>query len=354
MHDLRRHIRRWPTALGRVARLGVVAAISIAAAPAATAEGVPAPSTPQLTLSAAHRAVVESDRRVATTTAARDRARERLAALDQRAAALVNDLAETRAELRRRAVGAYVSSGADEPMLVLFGSADVFEASARVHALSSSARASARTMARYQRLRDDADPRLVRLGIQLQRLEQDVADANDAALAARANEAEAEREQAARAAAAALARAAATTTTTVPAALEPARVRADSVATADATAAAVATPATPAASAAPAPTAPTPVPAPAPSAPLPAVPAGGPSEAQWAKLRACESGGNYRAVSASGKYRGAYQFDYRTWAGLGGAGDPAAAPPAEQDARAKLLYSQRGWRPWPVCGRYLQ
>ena len=87
---------------------------------------------------------------------------------------------------------------------------------------------------------------------------------------------------------------------------------------------------------------------------LPAVPAGGPSEAQWAALRNCESSGNYRAVSSSGKYRGAYQFDYRTWAGLGGTGDPAAAPPAEQDARAKLLYSQRGWRPWPVCGRFLR
>ena len=29
---------------------------------------------------------------------------------------------------------------------------------------------------------------------------------------------------------------------------------------------------------------------------------------------------------------------------------PAAAPPYEQDLRAKVLYSQRGARPWPVCG----
>ncbi|TXI54418.1 MAG: hypothetical protein E6Q57_02395 [Mycobacterium sp.] len=97
-----------------------------------------------------------------------------------------------------------------------------------------------------------------------------------------------------------------------------------------------------------------PTPVALPPAVLPNVPAGGPSEAQWAALRNCEAGGNYRAVSRSGKYRGAYQFDQRTWEGLGGTGDPAAATPAEQDARAKLLYSQRGWRPWPNCGRFLR
>ncbi len=69
------------------------------------------------------------------------------------------------------------------------------------------------------------------------------------------------------------------------------------------------------------------------------------------KIAACESGGNYAAVSRSGKYRGAYQFDTRTWATVGGTGDPAAASPAEQDARAKALYDRRGSNPWPVCGR---
>jgi len=70
-----------------------------------------------------------------------------------------------------------------------------------------------------------------------------------------------------------------------------------------------------------------------------------------ARIRACESGGNYRAVSSSGRYRGAYQFDRGTWASVGGSGDPAAASPAEQDYRALLLLRQRGTRPWPVCGR---
>jgi hypothetical protein len=55
-------------------------------------------------------------------------------------------------------------------------------------------------------------------------------------------------------------------------------------------------------------------------------------------------------VSGSGTYRGAYQFSQTTWESVGGTGDPAAAPPAEQDARAAALYSQQGSSPWPNCG----
>jgi hypothetical protein len=67
-------------------------------------------------------------------------------------------------------------------------------------------------------------------------------------------------------------------------------------------------------------------------------------------IAACESGGDPTAVSADGTYRGKYQFDYGTWASVGGAGDPAAAAEAEQDYRAALLYSESGSSPWPVCG----
>ena len=35
---------------------------------------------------------------------------------------------------------------------------------------------------------------------------------------------------------------------------------------------------------------------------------------------------------------------------MGGSGDPAAAPEAEQDMRAAMLYAQAGSSPWPVCG----
>lgn len=67
-------------------------------------------------------------------------------------------------------------------------------------------------------------------------------------------------------------------------------------------------------------------------------------------IAACESGGNPGAISPSGTYRGKYQFDYGTWASVGGSGDPAAASEQEQDERAAALYRARGSAPWPVCG----
>ena len=86
----------------------------------------------------------------------------------------------------------------------------------------------------------------------------------------------------------------------------------------------------------------------------------GPSSSAWAALRDCESGGDYSITNPSGKYRGAYQFDRSTWnsvaerhaPALAGV-DPAVATPAEQDAMALALYSERGARPWPSCGRHL-
>lgn len=67
-------------------------------------------------------------------------------------------------------------------------------------------------------------------------------------------------------------------------------------------------------------------------------------------IAACESGGDPTIVSSDGSYRGKYQFSFETWASVGGSGDPAAAPEAEQDYRAALLYAQSGSSPWPVCG----
>lgn len=68
-------------------------------------------------------------------------------------------------------------------------------------------------------------------------------------------------------------------------------------------------------------------------------------------IRRIESGGDYRAVSPSGRYRGAYQFDQRTFESVGGRGDPAEASPAEQDAAATTLLSRRGLQPWPTPSR---
>jgi hypothetical protein len=76
----------------------------------------------------------------------------------------------------------------------------------------------------------------------------------------------------------------------------------------------------------------------------------GVSQSTLDAIGACESGGDPTAVSADGTYRGKYQFDYGTWASVGGSGDPAAAPEAEQDMRAAMLYASSGSSPWPICG----
>ncbi|MEO6714750.1 MAG: transglycosylase family protein, partial [Mycobacteriales bacterium] len=72
----------------------------------------------------------------------------------------------------------------------------------------------------------------------------------------------------------------------------------------------------------------------------------------FARLRQCESSGNYSINTGNGFY-GAYQFDLQTWRGLGYSGLPSDAAPATQDKAARELQSQRGWQPWPSCSRQL-
>jgi len=67
------------------------------------------------------------------------------------------------------------------------------------------------------------------------------------------------------------------------------------------------------------------------------------------RIAECESGGDPEAISASGKYRGKYQFSRRTWRSVGGKGDPAKASEREQDRRALRLYRRDGTAPWPNC-----
>jgi hypothetical protein len=67
------------------------------------------------------------------------------------------------------------------------------------------------------------------------------------------------------------------------------------------------------------------------------------------QIAECESGGNPRAVSPGGQYRGKYQFSLETWHNLGGDGDPADASEAEQDRIALKLYRRSGTAPWPNC-----
>jgi hypothetical protein len=79
----------------------------------------------------------------------------------------------------------------------------------------------------------------------------------------------------------------------------------------------------------------------APAVPIPAV---------LASIANCESHGNPGAIGGGGLYRGKYQMTYSTWASVGGKGDPAAAPEAEQDRRAAMLLARSGTSQWPVCG----
>ena len=67
------------------------------------------------------------------------------------------------------------------------------------------------------------------------------------------------------------------------------------------------------------------------------------------RIAQCESGGNPRAISPGGQYRGKYQFSRATWRALGGTGDPAAAPEATQDRLAALLLQRQGASAWPSC-----
>lgn len=79
---------------------------------------------------------------------------------------------------------------------------------------------------------------------------------------------------------------------------------------------------------------------------------GRPTAAQWAKLRWCESRGEY-AINTGNGYYGAYQFDLPTWHGIGMTGLPSAASPDVQDAAALKLWLLRGWQPWPACSKKL-
>jgi peptidoglycan hydrolase-like protein with peptidoglycan-binding domain len=72
----------------------------------------------------------------------------------------------------------------------------------------------------------------------------------------------------------------------------------------------------------------------------------------FARLRQCESGGNYRANTGNGYY-GAYQFSASTWRGIGYSGMPHQASPGTQDEAAAKLQARSGWGQWPACSRKL-
>lgn len=90
-------------------------------------------------------------------------------------------------------------------------------------------------------------------------------------------------------------------------------------------------------------------------------PPSGPPDAAFVRLARCESGGNPRAVSASGRYHGAFQFSRRTWDSVARSVAPewvgvapSAAPYDVQLVMARVLYHRSGRGQWPVCGRFLR
>jgi len=84
----------------------------------------------------------------------------------------------------------------------------------------------------------------------------------------------------------------------------------------------------------------------------PAPPTRATSDDVWARLRQCESGGDYAEDSGNGYY-GAYQFSLSTWHALGYAGLPSDASAQTQDEAASQLQADRGWDQWPSCASQL-
>jgi len=72
----------------------------------------------------------------------------------------------------------------------------------------------------------------------------------------------------------------------------------------------------------------------------------------YRKIAVCESSLNPEAINRTGKYRGLFQFDKRSWEWVGGSGDPARASVREQYKRAQMLVSKQGFDRVPQSRRY--
>ncbi len=298
----------------------VLGAVLVGGVPASAQSGdaVAAARARLATATAARRA---AEARVTRLTAARDRVAALFATASAELGATAAQIAEAREELRERAVEAFIVHGNGGRLAAIFGSDRLEDISVRSSLIMNQASAAADAADLYQQLRDQNDPEVVRLGVLLDDTERRLASARDDLLQTAAIEADAERALTRAIRQAAAARAAAARPAAAPGAV--AAKAASKASSVRATATRVDQPADQ-------------------------------NAAGWAALVKCESGGNYAAVSSSGRYRGAYQFDQRTWESVGGVGDPAAAPPAEQDYRARRLYEQRGARAWPHCGIHLR
>ena len=351
-HESARRAAPWKAVvlLVGLAALVLAGAPSSGAAPEAASQADIASAEQHLEQARADRVAAEA--RLADIQAERAAITDEIVGLDATAMAVTQDLADARRAVREFAVAAYIDGGQGAMMVATLNPSEQATIAWRSEILGGQTASAADAVDRFSALKDANDPERVRAAAQLDEVNARVDAASSDALQAAAFERDAEH---AVAAARAEARAAAE-------AERAAQAAAAENAAAAAAAAKSPDPAPVGRSAAAAPlsaaassssdsstrSAPVSSPAPAPSGAR-----GNPTAAEsaaLARIRQCESRGNYSIVSASGRYRGAYQFDTRTWAAVGGSGDPAAASPAEQDYRALLLYRERGRRPWPNCG----
>ena len=75
-----------------------------------------------------------------------------------------------------------------------------------------------------------------------------------------------------------------------------------------------------------------------------------PNEANWDRVAACESGGNWSINTGNGYY-GGLQFNLGTWRAYGGVGYPHQNSKANQVRVAERVRTQSGLHHWPHCGR---
>ena len=73
--------------------------------------------------------------------------------------------------------------------------------------------------------------------------------------------------------------------------------------------------------------------------------AGGVSQATLESIAACESGGDPTAVDSSGTYSGKYQFDYGTWASVGGIRQPGRRPGGRAGLPSRAALQPRRFQP---------
>jgi hypothetical protein len=354
-----------PTRSRRLTRAALIAAVVLGLATGPLAGASPDTAEARVSSATAVLEAAQGDRRTAETALAsavegRRVVEARVAELGRQDEAVTAELARARRQVREYAVAAFIDGGRTEMYLASLRPDDAAALAWRTGLVAGSTVSQGRAVDRFRALRAETEPARVAAATELDRARDAEAQARSAFLQAAAVERDAEaalsaareaaaREAAERAAAERAAREA-----------EARDVAAREAAARDAAARAArarAVEATRRSRVAPAPTASA---APSPSAPSPA-PAGGggggigdatPAElALLARIRQCESRGNYAAVSATGRYRGAYQFSLSTWRAMGGSGDPAAAPPSEQDERALRLLRTQGPRAWPVCSR---